>query len=126
MSSFTKQDAKDALGRFCTMKFPPPEIAHASLVEEICKMFPSREALDWTVDRLVAMPIPWPGIGEVRGLLCMKFDPLDGLMASCSLPGYSAEENEMRYIEAHERRKLDEKGDGPLLNRLRLSDRRPS
>jgi hypothetical protein len=49
----------------------------------------------------------------------MKYDPADGIPASCSLPGYSAEECEMRAIaESDEYKRLGREQDAAALKRL--------
>jgi hypothetical protein len=123
-NQITKAELDDAVSDLSLMAyFPVGEDARAALCRALAKMMPSYEALRWSVDRLVAMPIHWPGIGELRGLLCMKYDPADGISATCSLPGYSAAECENRYIEAHERLKaIAARDDAGALARLRLSD----
>ena len=95
MRTFSKDDLLDAVADLSTMKFFPSDPgARVSICRSLAKMMPHYEALRWTIDRLVAMPIPWPGIGELRRLLCTKYGPADGLTAASSLPGCGAPESD--------------------------------
>ncbi|MGA8594465.1 MAG: hypothetical protein WB676_06945, partial [Bryobacteraceae bacterium] len=45
----------------------------------------------------------WPGLAELRGILCSRYDPADGIDQWSTLPGYRADDAEMKHLEAHER-----------------------
>ena len=124
---FTAKDLDNAVARMSLMEFFPQD-AKAALKAELASMCPSREALLWVTDTLISKAAKWPGIAEVRGLLCMRFDAADGIDRSwCSIPGYTADENEARYLAKHGAMKRLEQGEAKrLLESLKDDERKPS
>ena len=49
----------------------------------------------------------WPGLAELRGILCSRYDAADGIDQWSTLPGYRADDAEMKHLEAHERVQAD-------------------
>lgn len=82
-----------------------PNDARSSVMHFLLKICPSKEALDWLVAEAVNHVTRWPGLAELRGLLCTRYEPADGIDGYTSLPGYSAADMEARYIERHEQLK---------------------
>jgi hypothetical protein len=76
-----------------------------ALLGRIC---PHRAALYWLVCEIVNHINEWPGPAELRGLLCTRFDPEDGIDRPCNLPGYSPDDQEAKYIVRHEQIKRAE------------------
>jgi hypothetical protein len=64
----------------------------------LAEMCPHREALRWLVRQVVNYAAKWPGLAEVRGILCTRYDPADGIDGYSTIPGYRADDAEMRYI----------------------------
>ena len=95
------RDLELAFDRLRLMKYPPPENSKPALMDELAKMCPSPAALEWLIGELVNHVKEWPGIAEVRGLLCTRFDAADGVDTYCSLPGYSQDEYEAKHYEQH-------------------------
>lgn len=97
---FTPADLEAACDDLAMMEYFPRDsrVSVMSLLRNIC---PHKPALKWLVAELVNHVGTWPGPAEVRGLLCTRFDPPDGIDQYCSLPGYSAQEQEARYLERH-------------------------
>jgi hypothetical protein len=109
---FTERDLEAAVNDLETIPYFPKE-GRATVMTHLRRMCPHKRALRWTVDTAVMKCRQWPGISELRGLLCTRFDAADGIdEPNCSIPGYSAEEAEARYIAEHEARKQLERA-GP-------------
>lgn len=97
---FNRRDLDRAADKLKTIPYYPADGgAQAAICEFVAKICPSREALCWLVDRLCETARAWPGLAEVRGLLCWKFRPNDGIEAECSLPGFSPADGERLSIE---------------------------
>jgi hypothetical protein len=102
---FTALDIQSACDDLATIPFFP-EGSRASVMNELRRMVPHRRALDWLVKTAVARCKKWPGMSDLRGLLCTRWDAADGIdEPNCGIPGYTAEECEARYLELHERLK---------------------
>jgi hypothetical protein len=43
----------------------------------------------------------WNGLAELRGVLCCRFKPPDGIEANSSIPGFRPADSEQFYIEQH-------------------------
>jgi hypothetical protein len=87
----------DACDDFATMPYWS-EAARASVMRYLAEMCPHREALRWLVREVINHVGKWPGLAEVRGILCMRYDPADGIDGDSTIPGYRADDAEMRYI----------------------------
>jgi len=97
---FTINDLERAADDLSMLAYFPHE-ARASVMTLLRNMCPHKHALKWLVSELVNHVGKWPGPAEVRGLLCTRFDPADGIDQWCSLPGYTAEEAEARHYDQH-------------------------
>ena len=86
-SKITQGDLERACNRLETMDFFPKE-QRAVVMEELLRMAPHAEALEWTVSTAVARTGKWPGLAELRGLLCQEFTPADGIVNEPSLPQF--------------------------------------
>jgi hypothetical protein len=97
---FTPIDIERACDDLGMLEFFPREsrLAAMAFLRTIC---PHRRALKWLVAELMNHVGKWPGPAEVRGLLCTRFDAADGIDQWCSLPGYTAEEQEAKHLERH-------------------------
>jgi hypothetical protein len=102
---FVTRDLERAVDDFSTMRFFPAE-GRAAIMRELAAMCPHREALRWLVSEALAHVPIWPGLAELRGLLCTRYDAADGRDAYCTLPGYSPTDQEAKHLEAHENLKL--------------------
>ena len=49
-----------------------------------------QQRLDWLVKAAVNAMRQWGGVAELRGILCSKWQPADGIDGYSSLPGYQA------------------------------------
>jgi hypothetical protein len=124
--TFTQKDLDLAVGRMALMDFFPQE-SKGALKVELAAMCPSLEALHWLTDTLVSGPGKWPGIAEVRGLLCTRFDAADGIdRPFCSIPGFTADEAEARYLARHENTKALEQAQARKLLRAPVQGKRSS
>jgi hypothetical protein len=93
------EDLEEARVSLAMIPFFPAEPAVQSRVMvELARMCPHRRALQWVVATALAKCKTWPGVGELRGILCVRFAPADGVPAECSLPGLTASDGEARYV----------------------------
>jgi len=70
--------------------FPSGEGERLLVMRILERMVPTVEALNWLANRLLNEVGEWPGPKELRGLLCVRYTPLDGVVVDCSLVGFSA------------------------------------
>ncbi len=90
MKKFSNTDISAALDRLGMLEYWPSSPAvRAEIHVLLAKMVPHRKALDWLVDELVNRVGRWPGPAELRGILCSRFGPADGIDAWSTLPGYT-------------------------------------
>ena len=91
-------DLKHATAMLSLLRFFPSDpvqvVAVGSLLESMCE---SREQLQWLVQQASRLS-EWPGPGELRGMLCTRFRPADGIEHECTLPGFTVAEREMKAI----------------------------
>lgn len=101
-NKFSENDLKLAIGSLSMLKFFPSDAgARAAVQKLLAKICPGKFELEWLVDRLILLN-EWPGPGQVRGLLCTRYKPADGIEADCALPGYRPEDYEARALDEHE------------------------
>jgi hypothetical protein len=98
---FTENDLSEAVEDLAMLPFFPAE-SRAAVMTLLRKMCPHRTALRWLVAEAVNHVAKWPGPAELRGILCSHYDAADGIDQWSSLPGYRAEDAEMKHLEAHE------------------------
>jgi hypothetical protein len=82
--------------------FPADPGAWAALAELLAKICPHREALEWLVTTLQNRVAEWPGAHAIRGLLCTRYEPDDGIDEYCTIPGFRPEDCEARHYEQHQ------------------------
>ncbi len=82
--------------------YPTDAGAQGAVMELLGKMCPSREALEWLVDQTVNKVGAWKGPAELRGVLCWKFKPADGVEADSSVPGFTLADGMRISTERHE------------------------
>jgi len=103
---FTDTDLNLAVVKLSMLKFFPTDpLTQSAVMDLMCDMCESKEALNWLVAEMVNRIGEWRGPKEFRGLLCTKFMPADGIEAFCSIPGYRPCDFEARAIEQHEQLK---------------------
>jgi hypothetical protein len=96
---FTVEDLEMACDDLATIPFFPRE-ERASIMRQLAKMCPHREALRFIVDTTLARCKKWPSPSDLRGLLCSRYDAADGIDEPvCTIPGLTPEEQEAKYIE---------------------------
>jgi hypothetical protein len=97
---FSKADLAKANARLKMLCFYPPDSeAQSAVMELLAKMCPHLEALNWLVDAMVNHIGTWKGPMELRGLLCWRYPPADGVEAVCSIPGFTPEDGELISLE---------------------------
>lgn len=85
--------------------FPSDPAVRAAIMRLLAKMCPSREALIWLVSTYTNRIGKWHGPAELRGVLCTRFRPSDGVEAYSALPGYTPDDSEAAYLEQHKQLK---------------------
>lgn len=111
---FTPRDLEIAADDLATMKFFPHE-SRAAVMRQLAAMCPHKRALRRVIDECVAKVSTWPGMAELRGILCNYFEPADGIDAWSTLAGFSADDNEARYLEEHEEiKRLEQDAPNPF------------
>jgi hypothetical protein len=88
--------------------WPASPETRAEIGKLLAQMVPHREALDYVLDELINRVGKWPGPKEVRGILCSRYEPADGVDEWCTLPGLNAASGEQRTLLEHEERKLQQ------------------
>jgi hypothetical protein len=102
---FTLEDLEQACDDLELLKYPKT-MQRAAIMRLFRNMVPHKRALRWLVGELVNQVGEWPGSAEVRGLLCTRFDPADGIdRPYCNIAGYTAEEAETKHIARHDQLK---------------------
>ena len=64
--------------------FPADQFARNDLADDLEEMVSTDEQLLWLAKRVTALYGEWPGIREVRAVLCSRFKPKDGIEADSS------------------------------------------
>lgn len=84
--SLTPKKVEDAVGRLGALEFFPkaPE-ERMAVAEMIVRMVWSQEQLVWLVQTMMDRVGRWHGPLELRGVFCSRFDPKDGVQATCAL-----------------------------------------
>lgn len=107
MDKFTPQDLETALDELSMCQYFPTEPGvRAAIMRTLARMVPHREALIWLVRTMVDRIGTWKGPMELRGVLCTRFRPADGIEAFSSLPGFRPEDSEAALLDEHEQRKV--------------------
>ncbi len=89
--------------------FPTDSGAQLAVMNQLERFVSGGNELRWLVDAAIAVMREWKGMPELRGLYCTRLKPADGKEENCSLPGFTAEESEMRLeLEATHRPPLAE------------------
>ena len=101
---FSELDLAEAVDELATIPFFPTEI-RGTVMALLGKMCPHRTALRWLVTEAVNHCGKWPGMAELRGILCTRYDASDGVEHWSTLPGYRAEDQEAKHYEQHEQLK---------------------
>jgi hypothetical protein len=60
----------------------PPERILRNGHGEILPYVEPKERLAWILTRVKTLKV-WPGIGQIRGMYCLRFKPADGIEADC-------------------------------------------
>ncbi len=118
-NSFGRADLLAANARLKMLAFYPsdPE-AQAAVMELLAKICPDREALEWLVDTMINKVGTWKGPTELRGVLCWRYPPADGVEADSSIRGFTPADGESLSIERHNELRQLEKA-APLREMLK-------
>lgn len=105
---FQANDLESAISDLSMCKFFPTDAAtQAAIGRLLAKICPHREALLWLVDTMVNRVGAWNGPMELRGVLCWKYKPADGIEATSSTIGFRPEDGEQQSHERHLQLKAD-------------------
>jgi hypothetical protein len=107
VDKFTPLDLETAIEELAMLQyFPADDGARAAIMRLLARMVPHREALIWVVRTMVDRVGAWKGPMELRGVLCTRFRPADGVEAFSTIAGFRAEDSEAAYLEEHTQRKV--------------------
>ena len=95
--------AKAAARLTALSMFPTNPAAHGEIMRLMERMVPTAAALDWLVTTMIDRVGEWKGTAQLRGLLCTRFKPADGIEMDCAIPGFTPADSETRELEGHER-----------------------
>lgn len=59
--------------------------ARLEIVKGVASMAGTYDRACWIVDQMLALTNDWPGLVEVRGVFCHRFQPADGVSAESKL-----------------------------------------
>ena len=79
--------------------FPSDDGAQRVIMLELERMVPTIEALDWLVDKFLRVIGEWTSLKDLRGVLCARCTPLDGINAYSTVPGFTADDLEANWME---------------------------
>ena len=97
---FTLQDVQAAIAELSMLRyFPAEEAARAAIGSLMVRMVPHREALRWLVRAMVDRVGEWKGPTELRGVLCWRYRPADGISTDSTCAGFTAGDGERLSIE---------------------------
>jgi len=97
---FNQGDLEVAIGRLGMLSYFPSEPKiQAAIMDLLARMCPHLEALEWLVDQMVNRVGAWKGPTELRGVLCWKYQPADGVEVTCSIAGFMPVDGEVLTIE---------------------------
>lgn len=104
---FSEKDLEWAVTNFGMCQYFPQSdpVFRAALQLLLAKMVPDKQALDWLVGEFVNRIGTWYGSAALRGVLCWKYKPADGIECTSSIPGYRPEDGEARIYEEHQQLK---------------------
>ena len=103
---FTKADLQKAVDRLSMLEFfPSNPAASSAIMSLLVDMCPSKVALTWLIDTMVNRVGKWHGPTELRGVLCWKYPPADGIDATCSIPGFTPADGEAKSFDQHQQLK---------------------
>jgi len=84
---FNQIDLDQATDTLRLMRFSPLTDAGvcSAMQEKLAAMCPHKEALEWLVSRATDLHRDWPGVVELRALLCSRYLPADGVQTYSSV-----------------------------------------
>lgn len=85
--------AVEAMGRPGIVRyFPSDRIAREIIIRDLESMVPSVEALRWLTNAFIRQVGVWTSAKELRGILCSRYTPRDGILAIAETPGFRPED----------------------------------
>lgn len=101
-----------AVGRMTLLRYFPGDAAPAAELAKVLQRMVAEEShLEWLVDMMINHVGEWQGPKELRGLLCSRYKPADGIEEYTSIAGFSPADCEARNLEDHERYKQMDRGE---------------
>lgn len=80
-----------------SMRFVP-EGAGLAVLALLKRLATTKEQLDWLAQTVQDRVPDWPGTAGLRGLFCTRFKPADNVDVDCTVAGFTAIDNEGRYL----------------------------
>ncbi len=107
MDKFTADDLENAMDELSMCQFFPTDPGtRSAIMALLARMVPHREALIWLVRTMSDKIGAWKGPMELRGVLCTRWKPADGIEAESTLIGFRGEDSEQACLEEHAQRKV--------------------
>jgi hypothetical protein len=107
VDKFTADDLENAMDELSMCQFFPTDPGtRSAIMRLLARMVPHREALIWLVRTMVDKVGVWKGPMELRGVLCTRWKPADGIEAESTLIGFRGDDSEDAYLEEHAQRKV--------------------
>lgn len=98
----TVMDLEEAIEDLSMLPFFPSDPgAKSAVMRLLSQMCPHRTSLKWLVSTMLNQVGKWIGPMELRGLLCWKYRPADGVESSCSVSGFTAADSESAVYDEH-------------------------
>lgn len=103
----TKLDISRAVERMSLLRFfPGSEGAQAEIMRLLERLVSTKPQLDWLVTTMIDRVGEWKGPTELRGVLCSRFTPADGIEMDCrDTFGFRPVDFEERSLLGHEQLK---------------------
>jgi hypothetical protein len=103
-----ESEAANAVQRMTALQyFPTTEAAHAEIMDMLLEMVSEPEHLEWLLRTMRDQVGKWHGTKELRGVLCTKFAPRDGIEAYSELPGFTPADIERENLTEHKQLTAD-------------------
>lgn len=98
----TNSEIKIAVAKLSVLRFFPAEsVARAAVMDLLSRMVEKKEHLDWLVVIMIDQVGEWHGPKELRGVLCTRYKPMDGIDVYCSIPGFTAADSEAKSAQKY-------------------------
>lgn len=97
-----KQDLEAGMNALRTIPYFPADAgAQAAIQRFLAQICPHRAAVEYLCATASEAMSEWCGIKQLRGLLCLRYRPSDGIECECKIPGFRPADYEAKALEKH-------------------------